>query len=285
MKFSLICATINRTEEVICLLNSLTGQSCQDFELVLVDQNSDDRLIPIIDSYSEQLNIKHIQSEPGLSRARNRGLAAAEGEIVAFPDDDCWYGDNLLEKTALLTEQNPEIQGITGICFDDRINKSYGRINNRKGLITKFNVWLKGSSASMFLLRDFIEQNKLNFDENLGLGSAYYSGEETDFILTMLKIGGNIYFDPEIRVGHPYKKNLMNHEMIEQGFQYGLGFGYVLRKHNYSYLYRIAVYLRSWIGMIISLLQLRINWVKYHWNSFQGRRQGYHSFGSANTKA
>ncbi len=282
MKFSLICATINRTEAIDRLLNSLTGQTHNDFEFVIVDQNSDGRLLPIIEKYAEQFEIMHISSDPGLSKARNLGLESATGEIVAFPDDDCWYGDNVLEKVAILIEENPDIQGITGICFDDRINKSYGRVNAHKGLITKFNVWLKGSSASMFLIRDFIEQNKLNFDENLGLGSANYSGEETDFILSMLNAGAKIYFDPEIRVGHPYKKDLMNREMIEQGFQYGLGFGYVLRKHNYSYLYRIAVYLRSWIGMIISLLQLKTNWVKYHWNSYQGRRQGYRSFGQSN---
>ncbi len=278
MKFSLICATLKRTDEVKRLLKSLVAQTISDFEIIFIDQNSDQRLLPLLERYSDILTIKRLISKPGLSKARNLGMESATGELIAFPDDDCWYKNNLLEQVARRFDRQTEIQGITGICFDDGIGKPYGRVSRNDGIITKNNVWLKGSSASMFVRRDFVREKDLRFDENLGLGSPNNSGEETDFLLSMLTAGGKLYYHRDIQVGHPYKKATMDQDMVIQGFKYGLGFGRVLAKHDYSLIYRLLVYLRSWIGMFTSILQLKFNWYNYHLNTFRGRRQGYHIY-------
>jgi glycosyltransferase involved in cell wall biosynthesis len=66
-------------------LESLAAQSCADFELILVDQNADDRLAGLVKLYRQKFPVLHIkQLEPGLSRARNRGLQHIKGEIQHF---------------------------------------------------------------------------------------------------------------------------------------------------------------------------------------------------------
>src|SRR5574340_342784 len=94
--FSLVLATVGRTAELERFLDALERQTCPDFELLVIDQNPDDRLRPILNRHRGRFEIKHTRSATGLSRARNVGLRLARGEIVAFPDDDCWYPTTLL---------------------------------------------------------------------------------------------------------------------------------------------------------------------------------------------
>ena len=89
-RFSLIVATKNRTDDLLTLLGSLRSQLMQSFEILIVDQNPDDRLIPVLSQFAD-LPIRHLHSKPGLSRARNVALPLCTGDIIAFPDDDCWY--------------------------------------------------------------------------------------------------------------------------------------------------------------------------------------------------
>ena len=66
MKFSLIVATKNRVNEVDRLLHSLVAQSHRDFEVILVDQNIDDRLSDVVNCYSPLFPLTHIpRSQPG----------------------------------------------------------------------------------------------------------------------------------------------------------------------------------------------------------------------------
>src|ERR1039457_7675625 len=92
---SLIVATVNRVNELERLLDSLDSQTYKDFEIIVVDQNPDDRLVSIFQRH-QSLSIHHLRSARGLSRARNVGLPDAKGEIIGFPDDDCWYPQQLL---------------------------------------------------------------------------------------------------------------------------------------------------------------------------------------------
>ena len=55
IKFSLILATVDRVTELERFLDSLDRQTFRDFELFVVDQNTDDRLVPILASYRRAL--------------------------------------------------------------------------------------------------------------------------------------------------------------------------------------------------------------------------------------
>ena len=95
--FSLIVCTRDRTEELKRFFVSIVNQ-VGDIrrEIIVVDQNTDERLAPIIQDFEDRLRIKYIRSGTGLSRGRNLGLQCARGAIIAFPDDDCAYPKTLL---------------------------------------------------------------------------------------------------------------------------------------------------------------------------------------------
>jgi glycosyltransferase involved in cell wall biosynthesis len=106
-RFSLIVATRDRTSELSRFIASLRSNSLQDFELIVVDQNDDDRLGSILADALPFDQLRVIRCPIGVSRARNAGLDAARGEILAFPDDDCWYPNDILQSVSTWFESHP----------------------------------------------------------------------------------------------------------------------------------------------------------------------------------
>src|SRR3954462_9966814 len=65
-KISLILSTVGRTEPLARFLDGLTQQTYQNFELILVDQNSDSHLKSILNLFHSRMCILHLGSKPGL---------------------------------------------------------------------------------------------------------------------------------------------------------------------------------------------------------------------------
>ncbi len=78
MKFSLVLATVNRTKE-----RAFTRQTYRDFELIIVDQNLDDRLMPICRAYEENFQLHTFALKQDFLELRNVGLYHAKGEVVS----------------------------------------------------------------------------------------------------------------------------------------------------------------------------------------------------------
>ena len=104
---SLLVCTKGRSAQLERLFDSLLLQTHRDFEVVLVDQNEPGTLEPIVGRYRDRLVIDHARSAPGLSRARNVGLARCRGDLVAFPDDDCWYPPGLVAELVRMFAEHP----------------------------------------------------------------------------------------------------------------------------------------------------------------------------------
>ena len=93
MRCCLIVATIGRVELLERLFISLSDQQHSSFRVVVVDQNGDGRLDDLVARYGNACHIEHLKVPAvGVSAARNVGLTRlADAELVAFPDDDCFY--------------------------------------------------------------------------------------------------------------------------------------------------------------------------------------------------
>src|SRR5580765_840255 len=99
--FSLIVATKGRTKELAEFIASAADQKQVAHELIVMDQNDDGRLENIVEAAARQgSRIRHLRCSTGVSRARNLGLRVAIGEIIAFPDDDCWYPPGILQQVS-----------------------------------------------------------------------------------------------------------------------------------------------------------------------------------------
>ncbi len=86
-KVSVVVATFNGARTLENCLNSLTRLNYPDYEIILVDDGSTDRTPEIAKRFPSVRYLR--QNNQGLAAARNAGIRAATGEIVAFTDDDC----------------------------------------------------------------------------------------------------------------------------------------------------------------------------------------------------
>src|SRR5208282_5801645 len=108
----LIVATLGRTRELERLLASLARQRMRSFEVIIVDQNDDDRLRLLIGGFGAALRLVHLRNGRGLSRSRNSGLARAQGSIIGFPDDDAAYDAGTLERVVAFFERHATADGL-----------------------------------------------------------------------------------------------------------------------------------------------------------------------------
>jgi glycosyltransferase involved in cell wall biosynthesis len=87
---SVIIPTYNRGWIVKEAIDSVLEQDFSDYELIVVDDGSDDNTPTILKAYGKKIIVLH-QANKGVSAARNRGIAAASGRLIAFLDsDDLW---------------------------------------------------------------------------------------------------------------------------------------------------------------------------------------------------
>jgi|HubBroStandDraft_4_1064222.scaffolds.fasta_scaffold00169_15 glycosyltransferase involved in cell wall biosynthesis len=272
VRFSLVLATVGRTRELANFLAHLTAQSCPRFELVVVDQNQDERLLPVLAEYLARFPIQHLRSATGLSHARNVGLRCTSGNIVAFPDDDCWYPPDLLERVAKVFAANPEFGAVTGRPIDT----AFSRFHKVSGAIDKQNLFLRCSSFTMFLRRNVVDAVG-QFDEGLGLGSTRgrIAGEETDYLLRALEAGFQLHFDAAIEVFHQETPLLYDGNFNDKARGYNTALGYLLRKHRYSLWYAAKTWIRAFGGMCLSVVSLDLPKARYHANVLAGRVVGY----------
>lgn len=206
MKASLILATLGRTDDVGILIRSLVAQSDRRFELLVVDQNTDDRLLRFIhEGQASGLDITHLRLDrPSLSGARNLGLAHATGDVVAFPDDDCWYEKDTVKAMLQAFSEDSTCDGIIGQWVEQALAQNHRPSPEQ----LSSQAWrrFRGGNASSITL--FIKRALLvrlgGFDERFGVGRWYGAGEETDFILRALSSGATLISRPDISVHHRF---------------------------------------------------------------------------------
>lgn len=100
-RFSLIVPVYKVEEYLPKCVESIRAQSCQDYELLLVDDGSPDRCPALCDAYAAQdpahIRVIH-QPNAGPGAARNRGIDEAEGDYIVFVDSDDYLSPETLEE-------------------------------------------------------------------------------------------------------------------------------------------------------------------------------------------
>ena len=137
---SVIIPTYNRGWIISEAIDSVLAQDYQDYELIVVDDGSTDNTREILDAYERDIIVLR-QANKGVSAARNRGIAAAAGQLVAFLDsDDLWLPRKLSRQVdffklnpAAVINQTEEIWIRNGIQVNpkDRHRKPTGMIFER----------------------------------------------------------------------------------------------------------------------------------------------------------
>jgi GT2 family glycosyltransferase len=262
------------------LLDSLQAQSYRQFEVVIVDQNEGETLHPLLARHAASLSITHVRCARGLSRARNIGIEAARAPLLGFPDDDCWYRPDFLERVHAAFHDAPDLTGLTGLCLDEVGRLAAGGGCQKVRQIKKSNVWGLGVSATMFLRRQAVREVG-GFDESLGLGAStpYQSGEETDLLLRLLARGHQLRYDPGLVVHHPIAE--IDSQAPLKAWRYGVGMGYVLGLNAYRTREVLEHLLRPTLGSALALSSGQFALARVRWARARGRLRGWLSFKSA----
>ncbi|MFN2454916.1 MAG: glycosyltransferase family 2 protein [Pyrinomonadaceae bacterium] len=114
MRISIIIPLYNKAPYLRRALDSIARQTFSDFEVIVVDDGSTDDGARIVADYADARVRLITQSNAGPGAARNRGIAEAQGEFIAFLDaDDEWLPGYLEENVRLLDEYGREVATVT----------------------------------------------------------------------------------------------------------------------------------------------------------------------------
>lgn len=275
MKYSLVTGTLGRSAVLQRLLQSLVSQTHQNFELIVVDQNEDDRVSEVLEPYYSEIELCYLRlNKKGLSRARNQGLEHVTGDIIGFPDDDCWYPKDLLEKIDSFLQRRADVEGVTARSYTEEDNRTVP-FSATSGPLNLQNVFGHGKGISYCIfLRESVIKDVGEFDENIGVGakSQWGSGEETDYLIRAIKNGHNIYHSTGFRVYHPKKEEVDANKVK----MYGRGAGYVFRKNNVGFALSVWVLTRVPIfATVFYLFKIDIRKVKINLIRLRSRLVGF----------
>src|SRR5262245_25673454 len=119
MQVSVIVPTRNRRELLPTTLRSALGQRGVDLELLIVDDASDDDTAAAAQALGDgRIRVIRLDKPSGVSAARNRGAAAAQGEWLAFlDDDDLWAPDKLARQLDAARESGRDWGYTGGVVF------------------------------------------------------------------------------------------------------------------------------------------------------------------------
>jgi glycosyltransferase involved in cell wall biosynthesis len=271
---SLIVATVNRVDELQRLLNSLDVQTFREFEVIVVDQNVDDRLVPVLREHSDVV-LRHVRCGLGVSMARNVGLRIAAGDIIAVPDDDCWYPPNLLADLMQWFKMYPTYDVLLVGARDPSGKIMTPLWPPGAGRCTKESVLYCAAGAFSGFMRARVIKSVGFFNEEIGPGtdSQYKSGEDIDYFIRTIALGFHVWYEPSFTVYHTDFASIERLRRVSYG--YSLGYGHLLRMHGYSWWYFSKVLARSLGGIGVNLCKGDLMRASIYVQRVAGQFQGY----------
>lgn len=117
--FSVVIPTYNRKKYVKRAIKSVLKQTIDNYEVIVVDDGSNDGTRKMIESMSPRVRYIY-QKNKGPSQARNSGILAARGQYIAFLDSDDRFLPRKLEKNKKFLSKNPDCMFLYGWYYDKR---------------------------------------------------------------------------------------------------------------------------------------------------------------------
>jgi glycosyltransferase involved in cell wall biosynthesis len=168
--FSIVIPTFNSGDKLTKTLESVLGQTFSDFEILVMDDGSNDNTKDLITQYSDsRIKYDWQPNSGGPATPRNRGIKASTGKWIAFLDsDDLWYSQKLelvfkvISKKSIDVVCHNELLNINGVI--DEKTLEYGPYNKSfyKNLLIKGNCL---STSAVVVKKDFILNNDISFNQ------------------------------------------------------------------------------------------------------------------------
>jgi|GEM_PF-5783357 len=213
---SVVICTRNRCESLQQCLASVVGQDYLHYEIIVINDSSNDGTREVLDHYHANtvpIKVFHNNRNMGICYSRNKGVALAANEIIAFIDDDC------IAKKDWLTEltkpfNNPRVAVVGGLIKDPQpINLS---MVAARGHYKRFNKEgpcdsLPGGAANLAVRKQFYITHP---PQNPEL-------EDWEICQIAVDSGHIVYNCPKAVVVHEHYHNLRT--LLRQRYRYGVG--------------------------------------------------------------
>ena len=204
MKYSIIVPVFNRPNEVEELLESLTHQTIQNFEVIIVEDGSQIPCHDICNQYKTQLDIHYFMKEnSGPGQSRNFGAARAQGEYLLILDSDVVLPDNYLKSVDNELQREPA-DGFGGPdCAHPSFTDTQKAISySMTSFFTTGGIRGGKKKLDKFYPRSFNMGIRKEVYQALGGFSKMRFGEDIDFSIRIYKAGYQCRLFPEAWVWH-----------------------------------------------------------------------------------
>jgi GT2 family glycosyltransferase len=248
---SVVVCTRDRPEMLGPCLERLQELEYASFEVVVVDNAPSTKasLDCFARTVGDDPRFRYVlEAVPGLSRARNRGMAEATARYVAFTDDDVRVDRWWLQGIAAGFGRDQTVACVTGLVppaeldhpaqhyfdrrfsWNDRLDAHVYSLDCRDGLspLYPYSAGLFGTGANFAVDRDLME-GLGGFDEALGAGTPAGGGEELDAFVRVLRAGRSLAYEPSAVVWHFHRHDAR--ALRRQLFSYGVGLTAFLTKY------------------------------------------------------
>lgn len=218
---SVIIPTYNNPDLLKETLGFLEEQDfpVTEFEVVVVNDGSQDGTARLIDQYTGRLNLRgvHLTHNSGRSTARNRGVDKSSGEVLVFLDSDMEFDSDFLSRHFSYHEQGDKLVVIGSVQYKSSLGKrAYTRFLQSRG-VGKFTP--DTEIAGRYFLSGNASMTRDVFDRTGGFDPEIKYGEDIDFGIQLEQIGCKIITGNKLAVFHNHVRSL--EEAAEGAFRFG----------------------------------------------------------------
>lgn len=222
IKFSIIIPVYNRPQEINELLESLTKQTNNDFELIIIEDGSTIKCDEQVDEYKHQLDIKYYYKDnSGPGDSRNVGMSKASGQYLIFFDSDCIIPPNYFENV----ENHLAKESLDTFGGPDNAHSSFTNIQkainySMTSVITTGGVRGKKNKLDNFQPRSFNMGISREVFEKIGGFSDIHPGEDPDLSYRIMNAGFKVGLIEDAFVYH--KRRIDFSKFVKQVYKFGV---------------------------------------------------------------
>lgn len=227
MQFSVVIIVRQMNDYLRAALPWFERQTLRDFELIVVSEAEIREALPGVRII--------VSGRASPSRARNIGAAAAQGDVIAFIDDDAYPAPDWLE-TAHAIFQDTSIGAVGGPSLVPHEATFFQRVSNKVYELSSAKTGPRYGRSPRQDIDDWPTCNffvrRPLFAATGGFNEEHWGGEDTQLCYSLVKAGVRMVSDPNLIIYHHPRKTLRQH--LRQTYFWGLWRGFMMKHHRQS---------------------------------------------------